>query len=347
MHFMPGLRRGLLAGTVAVTAGGCFLWASVAFAADGVVTVLESEAHSAPFQVAPVVRRLRIGDRVSADEHSADGWRRVRLTDGTFAYVPEAEVQIVPPAPAAAAPAAAGSPATAGTPVAPPAPATLPLRATVKVLELTARAAPSFDAPVLQVLAQGTELAVSGGVTNGWREAVLGDGRKAYVADPGLEIRAATTGAATLGAPARPASIALTPRIYVKDVDHLAELVRDDTVVSPMAESLVTRRNAAIGAMVTGAGVGLLLIILSATSLKTTKLPRRRPSVLHHRAERGAVCGRSRAHRPRESRGSARLSQAERPSRPRQQLECAPRRQPVQHRVARAGRRRPLIVRVG
>jgi hypothetical protein len=140
----------------------------------------------------------------------------------------------------------------------------------VKVLELTARAAPSFDAPVLQVLSQGTELAVSGGVTNGWREAVLGDGRKAYVADPGLEIRAATAGAATSGAPARPASIALTPRLYVKDVDHLAELVKDDTVVSPMAQSLVTRRNAAVGAIVTGAGVGVLLIILSVTSLKTT-----------------------------------------------------------------------------
>jgi hypothetical protein len=261
MHVMLGLRRGLLAGAVAVTVGGCFLWSSVAGAAVGVVTKLEAEAHSAPFDVAPIVYRLQLGNKVSADDQAKDGWRRVRLSDGTFAFVRDAELQIEPSPPAGAPP--------AGAPTAPP------LRATVKVLELTARAAPSADAPVLQVLPQGTVLAVSSVVTNGWREAHLADGRPVYLADAGLEMIATAAGAADsapLASPVvsllRPASSAISPKIYVKDLDHLAQLVKADSVVSPMAEELLAKRNTAVGVGVASLGVGLLLLVLSVTALK-------------------------------------------------------------------------------
>lgn len=65
--------------------------------------------------------------------------------------------------------------------------------------------------------------------------------------------------AAAAPAPAAPAPLAAAPaspdlraRIYVKDLGHLAELVREDARVSPMARKLASRRKAAIGVMVVG-----------------------------------------------------------------------------------------------
>ena len=59
-------------------------------------------------------------------------------------------------------------------------------------------------------------------------------------------------------------------RIYVEDLDHLAQLVKADAVASPMADSLVRRKKAAVGTMVASGTVGLLLVVLSFTAFKTT-----------------------------------------------------------------------------
>jgi hypothetical protein len=57
------------------------------------------------------------------------------------------------------------------------------------------------------------------------------------------------------------------PTIYVKDLRHLASLVKKDEVVFPMADSLATRQTVGTTLAVTGLVVGAALAILSFTVL--------------------------------------------------------------------------------
>ena len=75
--------------------------------------------------------------------------------------------------------------------------------------------------------------------------------------------RAPSSAGAAPPAPVQPLSAPprATPhaKIYVTDLNHLASLVADDKVVSPMVADLVTRRQAAIATGVIGGAGGLLL----------------------------------------------------------------------------------------
>jgi hypothetical protein len=94
-------------------------WASVAAAAPAVIT-RGTVARSAPFNVAPAVETLSPGTKLEADQApTSDGWRRVQLRSGKFAFVHDGDVEVdlahaaKPAAPAAAHVAEAPSPAPA------------------------------------------------------------------------------------------------------------------------------------------------------------------------------------------------------------------------------------------
>jgi hypothetical protein len=86
---------------------------SVAAAAPS-VTTQDTSARSAPFKVAPVLQTLQAGTHVVADDAATNGWRRIELPDGRFAFVPDGDVKAdpswVPPKKVAAAPPEAAVP---------------------------------------------------------------------------------------------------------------------------------------------------------------------------------------------------------------------------------------------
>src|SRR5579862_391263 len=106
-------RRGL-----SLVAALALSWSSLAFAAPAVIK-RRTEARSAPFAVAPQVDDLSAGTKLSADETASNGWRRVQLPSGKFAFVHDEDIEVdlshptPPPAPVAAAPAAPAPDATA------------------------------------------------------------------------------------------------------------------------------------------------------------------------------------------------------------------------------------------
>lgn len=93
-------------------------WSSVAAAAPS-ITIQGTTARSAPFKVAPVVQELEAGTHVVADDDATNGWRRIKLPDGKFAFVPDGDVKIDPSWVPPPKPAAVEAPAP-GAPAAPP-----------------------------------------------------------------------------------------------------------------------------------------------------------------------------------------------------------------------------------
>jgi hypothetical protein len=168
---------------------------AVSRAGDGVVKAAEAGVRSAPFDVAPEIARVHGGDRLLADDQAQGVWRRVRLPDGRYGFVRDADVQVtVAPRPTPApAPAAAPTPGSQN----PVAPAPAAPTAKVNVLELSLRGAPSADAPVLKVLPMGTAVVASPEVKDGWRRVELPEGQAGFVADAGL-----ASGAPAAAAPA-------------------------------------------------------------------------------------------------------------------------------------------------
>jgi len=150
--------------------------------------------------------------------------------------------------------------------------------AVVKVFEAKVHTEPNPSAPVVHTFIEKTELSVSEESTNGWRRVRLPDQRTGWIQESALQLGAPSAPAATptptpppatdrpvrteVAAPAQPA-----PKIYVKDLDHFAELVKDDPIVGPQAQRMVTRRKTAqvmgYGGMVTGLGLFGLAIATS------------------------------------------------------------------------------------
>ncbi len=139
----------------------------------------------------------------------------------------------------------------------------------VVVFEARARQAPTFEAPVLQVLPGKTEISVSEEVTAGWRQVRLADGRTAFVPDEDIRPLSRETPSVQPLPPAQraPASDAGRPVTYVKDLDHLAALLEKDSAIHPQAETLALRHKVAMGLMWGGLAVGGALTIGSMTFL--------------------------------------------------------------------------------
>ncbi len=138
---------------------------------------------------------------------------------------------------------------------------TLAAPARVKVFEAAARAKPDAAALVVKTFPEDTELSVSEEVTDGWRRVRLPDESVGYVRDDEVELddaqpapARATPRRVAAPEPERPASI-----LYIKNLDHLSEVVRRDDVVFQQVDALKTRRNLAWGSLLVGGAVGLAL----------------------------------------------------------------------------------------
>jgi hypothetical protein len=133
-------------------------------------------------------------------------------------------------------------------------------QARIALFEAVARAEPRPDAAPLETFVEGAAVSVSEEAQAGWRRIRLGDGRAGWIEERALRFDAAPPAGAL--APVAPPPSAppppppdLRPRIYVKDLDHLSELVKGDPVVGPKAARLAERRTAAWAVF----GVGLAL----------------------------------------------------------------------------------------
>jgi hypothetical protein len=138
--------------------------------------------------------------------------------------------------------------------------------AVISVFEAVARAEPSTEAAAVQTLLEGAAVSVSEEGQAGWRRVRLADGRTAWVEERALAFpakgapAAGPTSAATPApaAASKPASPDLRATIYVRDLDHLAELVQTDAKAGPMATQLASRRKAAyaVGGISLAVGIG-------------------------------------------------------------------------------------------
>ncbi len=129
-------------------------------------------------------------------------------------------------------------------------------QARVAVFEAVARAEPRPDAAPLETFVEGAAVSVSEEAQAGWRRIRLGDGRVGWIEERALSLATAGTPPAVApalpspGAPPLPFPLVvpppdLRPRIYVKDLDHLSELVKGDPVAGPKAAQLAQRRTTA------------------------------------------------------------------------------------------------------
>lgn len=149
--------------------------------------------------------------------------------------------------------------------------------AVVKVFEAKAHAQPDTASPVLHTFVEKAEVSVSEEAEAGWRRVRLPDGNVGYIQESALRLVTAEAAPATAPAPATtPAPATATaqapaadrpereatppaPKIYVKDLEHLAELVKEDPLVGPKAQQLAERRKAGLALGIAGVAVGVVL----------------------------------------------------------------------------------------
>jgi hypothetical protein len=229
------------------------LAAARSIAAPAVVIRENVAVHSAPNGGSPIVAHLEQDAAVTADDRTANRWRRVTLSSGVSGFVPDDTLRIEAPAPTPPTPASVTASNTSRR----------VLAARVNVFELPAHAAPNTTAPVLHVFMNGELLTVSPDAHDGWRSTRLPDGQTAYVSNAGLDFGGSPheSTSAPSGAPPPVQPIVTAPsvpsqaKLYVSDVGSLAALVVNDPVVNPMAQHLVSRRQGAIGA---GVAIGII-----------------------------------------------------------------------------------------
>lgn len=144
--------------------------------------------------------------------------------------------------------------------------------AVVKVFEAKAHAQPDATSPVLHTFVEKAEVSVSEESEAGWRRVRLPDGSVGYVQESALRFVTAEAAPSTAPvnpqAPAAPAPVedrpvreatTASPKIYVKDLEHLAELVKEDPLVGPKAKQLSDRRTAGLAVAFGGIAAGILI----------------------------------------------------------------------------------------
>lgn len=150
--------------------------------------------------------------------------------------------------------------------------------ATVQRFEAKAHAQPNRAAAVLQVFAEGALLSVSEEVTAGWRRVRLADGGVAWIEDAAVRLGPVQVPAPAPGplvpqlappppppAPAAPPD--LRARILVKDLDHLAELMKEDPASAAAAAAMIRRRNGAYAVGGVGFAASVVLSAIGASKL--------------------------------------------------------------------------------
>ena len=98
MRRMPAIGNCRLGPLLTATiAGGCLvLYPPTLRAGEAVVTATDAVVRSAPFEVAPELAHVHAGDKLRADDQPQGPWRRVRLPDGRFGLVHDADVTLCP-----------------------------------------------------------------------------------------------------------------------------------------------------------------------------------------------------------------------------------------------------------
>jgi len=123
--------------------------------------------------------------------------------------------------------------------------------ATIRQFEAKAHGSADVASPVLHVFAEGAQVSVSETSEGGWRRIRLPDGSAAFILESALAfpVSLSSPSAEPPAAPAPPPPAPapdLRPRIYVKDLDHFAELVKEDPELAASAKSLAGRRKQAL-----------------------------------------------------------------------------------------------------
>lgn len=134
-----------------------------------------------------------------------------------------------------------------------------PAPGTVQVPVAPARAAPLRDAPVIHVFGAGAAVSVSEVVEQGFRRIRLPDGGVGFVEDGLVRVEAAPPRPVVLATAVPRPGPDLSPRVYVKDLDHLAALVRSEADLAARARGLERRRKAAVATGVVGFTASLAL----------------------------------------------------------------------------------------
>jgi hypothetical protein len=116
-----------------------------------------------------------------------------------------------------------------------------------------ARSEASETATVLHTFDKGEKVFVSPEVTSGFRRVQLPDKRRGYIRDDDVRVEGAPS-----VAPVQPISTS-RPLFIVSDIDQIADLTKDDSLIGPRARELVHNRHVALGVGV-GAMVSSLLI---------------------------------------------------------------------------------------
>lgn len=161
--------------------------------------------------------------------------------------------------------------------------------ATVKRFEAPAHERPDATSPTVHTFIEDAALSVSEEAENGFRKVRLPDGNVGWIDEAALTFAASTaqTAVAADGTPkqalgtdgkAYPPHAPLRSKdevldasakqatLYIKDLNHLAEMVKEDEVVAPMASALAHQTNVGFATMtgsiiagVVTTAVGLLL----------------------------------------------------------------------------------------
>lgn len=141
--------------------------------------------------------------------------------------------------------------------------------AVIKVFEAPAYERADKSSPVVHTFLEGAQVSVSEVSESGFRKVRLPDGKVGYLEESALKLATTSAGSTSAIAPRAeksPPSDApvADPRekrssVFVKDLNHLAELVKGDPVVEPMARQLASRETNSQIAMYGGLAAGTVL----------------------------------------------------------------------------------------
>jgi hypothetical protein len=134
--------------------------------------------------------------------------------------------------------------------------------ATISAFEGKVRKGPEVGAEVIHVFVEEATVSVAEEASAGWRRIRLPDGTTGWIEDGALRLSSAPVAAAPSVARFVPPELA-RPKVYVKNLEHLTQIVASDGVIHREAKALAERSTVAKVVGYGGAALGLGLILLT------------------------------------------------------------------------------------